>query len=122
MAAADAAFRAAYPDAPDQMISAAVFHVYTDGIDAALEWLADAERFLRNPQQEFGYGTSVHLLYHVYNWHQLHALMPLGRSGVTESLDELSKLAKEGDLDGVQQVVAELKAAFEASLMPPDFQ
>lgn len=40
---AEKAFRTAYPNAPERMINTAVFHIYIDGIQAALDWLVDVE-------------------------------------------------------------------------------
>jgi hypothetical protein len=78
------AFHEAYPDAPEEMLKTAVFYTYIDGIGAAIDWLVDLELFLREPSRELDISTTYHLLYHLYNWHQFHALLPDGRIGVLE--------------------------------------
>jgi hypothetical protein len=82
---AASAFRRAYPDAPPHMIDAAVHHVFRDGVGAALDWVAAAERFLRDPSQELDYGATWHVVYHLYNWQQFQALLPANRQFIVES-------------------------------------
>ena len=103
------AFRAQYPAAPEEMISAAVFHVYVDGLDAAMQWLADAERFLRDPKETLNYGITWHLLHHVYNWHMLEALMPVGRNGLDDLLDQIQTFADEGDAGSIRSTISQIK-------------
>ena len=76
------AFAKRFPDAPKEMIDTATFHVCVDGIDAALVWLASIEQFLRTPENGLDYGATWHLLYHLYNWQQFDALLPLGKTGI----------------------------------------
>ncbi len=106
---AKAAFRNLYPAAPDEMIKAAVFHVYVDGIGAAMMWLAECERFLRNPTRAINDGVTFELLNHVYNWHMLDSLMPSGRLGLLGILDEIHQFAEEGDAAAVQSSVRMIK-------------
>lgn len=54
--AATRALRKAYPTAPEEMIRTAVHHLYVDGPEAALDWLAESELFLRGDIDEIGYG------------------------------------------------------------------
>ena len=35
------ALRCMYPEAPEEMLHTAIFHTYTDGIGAAIDWLVD---------------------------------------------------------------------------------
>ena len=112
-------FRRKYPEATDQMISAAVFHLFTDGIDACVEWLADLERFLADPNHKLCHGTSSHLLYHVYNWHQLESLMPHGKSAMHELIDEILESAAENDLESVKRAASEFKSILSANDCPP---
>jgi hypothetical protein len=67
---ARAAFRQAYPNAPEEMLQTAIFHTYVDGIGAAIDWLTDLELFLREPNDGLDIGNTSHLLYHLYNWKQ----------------------------------------------------
>jgi hypothetical protein len=117
--AAREAFRRAYPQAPARMLDAAVFHIYVDGVKAALEWLAAAERFLREPGEGFDYGATWHLLYHLYNWLQLQALLPSGREGVLELLQDAKRFLAEQDYGAVQRVVGSLEEMFQGRLSPP---
>ena len=83
------AFHRQYPDAPDAMLETAVYHVYRNGIHAAMDWLAAAEKFLRDPQSGLDYGATSHLIYHLYNWLQFQSLMPLGRWELLEHVEVL---------------------------------
>src|SRR5947208_1039480 len=87
--AATAGFRTAYPDAPPHMIEAGVYHVFRDGVGDALEWVAAAEQFLRDPGEGFDYGKTWHVVYHLYNWLQFQALLPIGREGVLDRLSDI---------------------------------
>ncbi len=118
---ARAAFRRKYPTAPKEMIDTAAFHVYVDGPEAVLDWLADAELFLRDPDHKLCCGVTWHLLYHVYNWHQFEALLPDGTSGVLGLLADLKQFAEDGELEGVQQTVKELERMFDGNVDCPDF-
>src|SRR5687767_5614268 len=90
-AAATAAFRRAHPDAPQAMIDAAVFHVVSEGIEATVDWLAAIERFIRDPASGLDYGAVSHVVYHLYNWQQFQALLPLGRDGLRERLGDIQQ-------------------------------
>jgi hypothetical protein len=61
------------------MVEAAVFHVFRGGVGATLDWLAAAELFLRDPAAGFDHGATWHAVYHLYNWQQFQALLPVGR-------------------------------------------
>src|SRR5262245_17526510 len=71
-----AALVQAFPEAPPAMLDTAAFHLFTDGCGAAAEWLATLERFLRQPDEGLDFGATWHLLYHLYNWLQVEALLP----------------------------------------------
>lgn len=116
------ALRQAYPHAPKEMLKTAVFHTYRDGIEAALDWLVDLELFLREPGRELDIGTTYHLLYHLYNWYQFHALLPDGRTGVLERLQEIKELVADGDIDSVLAIVEEIEAMFEGNREQPNIQ
>lgn len=114
-----AAFRRAYPTATDEMVHSAAFHVYVDGPEAVVDWLADAELFLRDPNHSLCSATSWHLLYHVYNWHLLEALMPHGRPGVLARLKDIKELAAQGDFEAVRHEAEQLEEMFGATVSPP---
>lgn len=117
--AARTAFRQAYPDAPLEMIETAVFHVYVDGVDAALDWVASAEMFLRKPEEGLDYGTTWHAVYHLYNWLQFQALMPIGRDGILERLATLRSCVSGNDLDSALGVIRQLEELFGGAASPP---
>ena len=119
IAVATDAFRRAYPDAPQHMIEAAVFHVFRDGVGAALEWVAAAERFLRDPSHSLDHGATWHVVYHLYNWQQFEALLPIGREGVLERLKDMRLFLKEGDPEAAQGVLKQLEEMFGGDVLPP---
>jgi hypothetical protein len=116
------AFRQAYPNAPEEMLKTAVFHTYLDGIGAAIDWLVDLELFLREPSRDLDISTTYHLLYHLYNWHQFHTLLPDGKTGVLERLKEIRELVADGDEAAILATVEELESMFEGGRNYPNFQ
>ena len=115
-------FRRKYPQATEPMISAATFHLFTEGINACVEWLADLERFLVDPEHKLCAGTSSHLLYHVYNWHQLESLMPHGKQMMHDLIDEIIESAADNDVESIQRSAAEFKNILEGNDRPPTFE
>ncbi len=115
------AFRQAYPNAPEEMIHTAVHHLYVDGPVAAVDWLAEAELFLRDPAQEIGYGPTLHLLDHAYNWLQFQALLPEGKAELLALVRQLKEFADDGDMEAVRETVAELESTLEGNRSAPDF-
>lgn len=115
------AFQEAYPTAPEVMISTAVFHTYVDGIGAALDWLVGLELFLRTPGEEASMDKTYHLLYHLYNWYQFNALLPDGKTGVLEQLQEIKELVRDGDTNSVIAALEGLEEMFGGSRDYPDF-
>ena len=118
--AGEEAFRRIHPNAPEAMISSAVHHVYGDGVDAALDWLADAELFLRGESTGLDLGKTYHLVYHAYNWLQFEALLPSGVGGVREHIAEIKKLIADEDWEAVTALVDELEGMVEGAESPPD--
>lgn len=116
------ALRDAYPNAPEEMLRTAVFHTYVDGVGAVLDWLVDLELFLEKPNHRLGFGATFHVLYHLYNWYQFHALLPDGRAGVLERLKEMKELLADGDTRAILATIEELESMFEGSRNYPDFQ
>jgi hypothetical protein len=88
----------AYPTAPEEMLLTARFHLYVDGADAVLDWLAETARFLQSADESPpNCGTTYHLLYHVYNWWQFESILPSGKLGLKEMVKEIHDLIEEGD-------------------------
>ncbi|MBP0028877.1 hypothetical protein [Roseofilum sp. Guam] len=112
------AFKKAYPNAPDAMIEVAIFHVYVDGIGAALDWLVSVEEFLRNPNSQM---DGSHLLYHLYNWHQLVALLPEGSPRIIELIEDIKVYLNENEFQAALDSVEELEDRFKGQLNHPNF-
>ncbi len=117
-----AAFRARYPAAPDEMLRTAAHHVYTDGPDAVIQYLADAELALRDPQHEIGAGPASEVAYHLYNWLQFQALVPRGTPEILALLGDLKRAVAEDDRAFVLHVAQALEDALEGSRLPPDVE
>ncbi len=117
-----AAFRRKYPRAPEEMIATATHHVYVDGPGAVVDFLADAELAIRDPSHEIDYGTSWHLLHHVYNWLQFRALLPDGKSDIVDLLNQMDQAVAENDPEFILATVQELRAVVEGNRGPPDFE
>ena len=115
------AFRKAHPNAPEEMIRTAAFHLYVDGPDAAVDFLADAELFLRDPAHEMSLGPAWELLYHVYNWLQFQELLPSSRQDVLDLLAELKQFVAEDDRAAIVRTAEELEDVLGGSRTPPDF-
>lgn len=104
------------------MLGPAVFHVFTDGVVAAVEWLAAVERCLRDPSQGIDDGATCHLLYHIYNWHQFQALLPAMREGVLELLADAKLYLAEENSEAVRRVLNRLEDMFQGGLQPPEIE
>lgn len=113
------AFKSVYPNAPTEMIETAVFHVYVDGISAALDWLASTELFLRHPEHELDDGT--HLLYHLYNWQQFKALLPSGTEGIMAVLKDLKEAVADEDTQAILEATEILEERLSGHLKFPQF-
>lgn len=120
--AATNAFRRAYPNAPPHMIETAIFHVFSEGVGAAMDWVAAAEQFLRDPERGFDYGKTWHAVYHLYNWQQFEALLPDGREGVLERLQDLKLFIEKNDPQAATDVVKELEELFRGGARPPGIE
>ncbi len=116
------AFRAAYPEAADEMIGTAAHHVYTDGAPALIAFLADAELFLRDPAHRMELGITYEVLYHIYNWMQFRELLPDGRKNVLELLAELKQFVAEDDRKAILSTAEELEDALSGSRDYPEFE
>ena len=92
--AAIAAFRKVYPTATDEMITTAYYHIYVDGSDAALDFIAEAEMFLRDPDKDWL--NTYDLLYHTYNWHMFQALLPEVTQDLLAAVDYLKRSVEGG--------------------------
>jgi hypothetical protein len=119
---AHAAFREAFPNAPSDMIDTATFHVAVEGAGVAWDWLADIERFLRQPNKGLDYGVTWHLLYHLYNWQQFERLLPDGRAGMLKWVEQAKEFLAENDTAAVAAALKQLEEMLEGGLQPPSFE
>jgi hypothetical protein len=110
-----------FPDAPIEMIDTATFHLCVDGIDAALVWLATIEQFLQKPDNGLDYGATWHLLYHLYNWQQFEALLPLGKLGIAKHLEDVIALLDASNPDAAKQTIVHLIECIRGDLESPGF-
>jgi hypothetical protein len=117
-----AALRALHPAAPEEMINSAHYHIFTDGVDAAVDWLVAIHDFQRNPSRGLDSGDTFHVLYHLYNWLQLQALMPEGRQDLVDIVAELKQAIEEDDLDFVKHVIGSLDEVVNAGRQPPQIE
>ncbi|MBK6779904.1 MAG: hypothetical protein IPG75_10070 [Gemmatimonadetes bacterium] len=115
-----AAFHRKYPLAPAEMICTAAHHVYVDGPDAVINFLADAELAIRDPQHEIDYGPTWEVLYHLYNWLQFRAILPDGTADVISLLKQLKQAVAEDDREFIVSTAQELENVLEGSRQPPD--
>ncbi|WP_107668627.1 hypothetical protein [Cyanothece sp. BG0011] len=115
------AFRLAYPNAPDKMIDTAIFHIYVDGIHAALDWLTEAELFLQNPENTITEGSTFHLIYHLYNWLQFKTLLQDTKEDIVEKLNDVKAALEDDDKDAAFELLEELKEQFNGGLNAPSF-
>ena len=115
-----AALRRKHPSVPEPMLRTAVHHLYVDGPQAAVDFLADAELAIENPSHEVGYGPASELLYHVYNWLLFRAIMPEGKIDLLDLLAQLERAVKDDDRDLILATVAELRDVIDGHRQPPD--
>ncbi|WP_017663006.1 hypothetical protein [Baaleninema simplex] len=116
------AFRSAYPSAPDFAIGTAVFHIYVDGIHAALDWLVDVELFLRDPENhKLDIGAVYHLIYHLYNWMQFSTVLPETREDIHDRIKDIKRAIEEDDKEASLLILEDLQQQFNGSIVPPDF-
>ena len=121
-AAGRAAFRRAFPEAAEAMVSTATHHVFGDGAPAVLAFLADSELFVRDPEQhKMSFGVVSEVLYHLYNWLQFRELLPDGRKNVLELLAEMKQFVADQDLDAITKTAEQLEGALEGHRDYPQF-
>jgi len=76
------------------MITTAMYHIYGDGIDAAPDFIAEAEMFLRDPDEDWL--NTYDLLYNTYNWHMFQALLPEVTQDLLAAVDYLKRSVEGG--------------------------
>ena len=113
--------RKKYPAAPDEMLRAAAFHVYFDLPTQMIEFAAKIELSLRKNDADDFYAEIYGVLYNLYNALMFERIVPEGKAGLLELLDEIQECLKAKDLDCVQHNLDELKRALTGSYSHPDF-
>ncbi len=117
-----ASLRRRYPSAPEAMIDSATHHVYVDGPEAVVDFLADAELAIRDPAHELDQGVAYHVLDHVYNWLQFRTLLPEAKTDMLALLDQIEEAVKDDDRDYLLASIAEFRRLLEATRNAPDFE
>ena len=115
-----ASLRRRFPSASSSMLHTAAHHVYQDGPDAVIDFLADAELAIREADHDLDMGVTWELLYHVYNWLQFRAVLPEGKQDLVDLVAELKEFTKDKDWDAVAKTVQELEDLVEGDRTPPD--
>ena len=109
-----------FPNAPSKMIGCAEFHLYVDGRDDALLWLAELALFIKDENAEPpSLAVAWQFLYHLYNWFQFRALLPDGKPGLMELIKEARQLIKEGDAEAALGSLQCLEEALDGNLNYP---
>ncbi|MDY6781223.1 MAG: hypothetical protein SW833_01480 [Cyanobacteriota bacterium] len=63
---------------------------------------------MQDSERNLDIGATFHVLYHLYNWHQLMPLLPGSKTEVLERLEEIKELVSDGDREAILATVAEL--------------
>lgn len=117
-----AILRGGFPDAPDEAIRAAAFHLYRDLPPALIELLADIELSLREPSRLVNEGTAWHVMYHIYNWLQLAALIPWARDDIGAEVREAIAGLENADTEFALRVLRGLARLLEGGRFPPTIE
>lgn len=111
-----------HPNLPPELAHTLAFHLFTDGVEAMVDVLADAERLLRGEVKEVSYGSVSHALYHLYNYLLVLQLIPSQVSSAAEdvryALDELESTTP--DLNDVRSTLKSLLERLEGHTSPPE--
>jgi hypothetical protein len=112
----------AFPTAPEAMLHTAEHHLFVDGKDAALDWIANLAKFLQS-QDELppDYGRDWDLLYHLYNWWQFRALLPEGKPQLLQHIREAREFIEEGSLDAALGSLKAIEESLDGNLDCPQF-
>jgi hypothetical protein len=111
-----------FPTAPAEMLKTAEFHLYVDGKDDALLWLAELALFLKEDKAEPpSLAVAQQFLYHLYNWFQFRALLPEGKPGLLELVKEAKQLIEQGDHEAALGSLQCLEESLDGNLDYPQF-
>jgi hypothetical protein len=111
-----------FPTAPPEMLKTAQHHLYVDGKDDALLWLAELALYLKDPNAEPPSLAAAHrFLYHLYNWFQFRALLPEGKPGLLALVKETKQFVEEGDHQSALASLQSLEETIDGNLDWPQF-
>ena len=115
-----ATLRKLYPAAPEQMLDTASWHAFQELPRAVVDLLAELELSLREPEPYFYAGLGVDALYHLYNVFQFGALLPEGRAGLEELVQEVKECLQNGDHENALKNLESLERKLSACESAPD--
>lgn len=105
------------------MIHTAEHHLFVDGKDAALAWIAELARFLQSDDSQPPHqGHDWDLLHHLYNWWQFRALLPDGKAELIQIAKEAQEFIKEGSLDAALASLKAIEESLEGNLNYPQIE
>jgi hypothetical protein len=112
--------REAFPNAPPEMLFTAEHHLFVDGKDDALLWIAELAVF-RKDSGPPSLGCTFMFLHHLYNWWQFRALLPEGKQGIRELVKEIRDLIEEGSPEAALGTLKILEESLDGNLDYPKF-
>ena len=117
-----AKLRHAFPQASEELLLAGTYHLYTELPGALCDLLAQIELSLRDRDHELHYGFVWEVLYHLYNWLQVQAVVPWGKRDVLDEIREAVSLVKTNDTAGAIGTLERLLEQIGGSSKHPDFE
>ncbi len=111
----------AYPRIGRQQAVAAAGHLYGDGRVGCVQLLADLELSLREGWVP-GYGVTLEVLYHFYNWLIFKELLPVGSESLLEDVRRIRGMVAEDDKEAALEALKEVEHRFEGHMNPPTIE
>lgn len=105
--------QAIYLHAPKEMLHTIAFHLeHASG--SLLDALTNLEELLRGDSEKINYGTSWHILYHLYNYLVIQNFLPMGNKEIISELELIMEDLNEDspDIKSVLSYVENLKNYF----------
>lgn len=111
--------RQMHPDASEESLRAAAFHLYRELPIALVSLLAEIEISLREDKRTVGHGIVWDAIYHLYNWLQLSALLPWYHQDISDQLSATLEALEGGDTDFAIREMKKLRDKGLGSASPP---
>ena len=111
--------KSAYPDAPEEAVRSAAFHLYNELPLALLNLSAELEASLREETLP-NHGAVWHVIYHLYNWLQFVAIAPWARKDFMDELNEISEALGSDDKDFALSTLRRLLGRLKGESNPPE--